>query len=138
MNASETRNEIINRLMNSLIIGNAAASHRIYNERFLQRREIIDWLLINQEVVHNTIMRPGLINIFITNISDEMTQSARRMVAMNTLKQYLLERQRQQQPQPQPPQSQPPQSRVVGGDFHRRTTKFKHQKKSRKTKCRRH
>jgi len=129
MDAPETRNEIINRLMNSMIRGNAAATYNV--DRFMQKKEIIDWLLLNQEVVHNTIMLPGLINTFIRDISDEMTQSARRMVAMNTLKQHLLERQRQQQPQP-------PQSRVVGGDFHRRTTKFKHQKKSRKTKCRRH
>lgn len=131
MNAPETRNEIINRLMNSLILGNPAATHSVYTAGFMQQREIIDWLLSNQEVVHNTIMLPGLINTFIRNISDEIAQSARRMVAMNALKQQLLERQRQQQPQP-------PQSRVVGGDFHRRTTKFKHQKKSRKTKCRRH
>jgi hypothetical protein len=129
MDAPETRNEIINRLMNSMIRGNPAATHSV--DRFMQKKEIIDWLLLNQDVVHNTIMRPGLINTFIRDISDEMTQSARRMVAMNALKQHLLERQRQQQPQP-------PQSRVVGGDFHRRTTKFKHQKKSRKTKCRRH
>jgi hypothetical protein len=131
MDAPETRNEIINRLMNNVILGNAAATHSVYTARFMQQKEIVDWLLLNQDVVHNTIMRPGLINTFIRDISDEMTQSARRMVAMNALKQHLLERQRQQQPQP-------PQSRVVGGDFHRRTTKFKHQKKSRKTKCRRH
>lgn len=126
----ETRNESINRIMNNIIrattpIENQRANAD-YKRQHITDRETVDWLLTNQA----TIIPSRLFTFFIDILTDETKRSASGMVAMNTLKQQLLELQRQQQ------QQQP----VVGGGGSRRRAN-KHSKKSRKskkTKSRRH
>jgi hypothetical protein len=129
----ETRNETIDRIINAVITSQTRSENQTANAEYrgqrITDRETVDWLLTNQ----GKIIPPHLFDFFIAILADETKRSASRMVAMNTLKQQLLQLQRQRQQE----QPQQPQSRVVGGGFHRRTTKFKHQK-SRKTKCRRH
>jgi len=126
----ETRNESINRIMNNIIrattpIENQRANAD-YKRQHITDRETVDWLLTNQA----TIIPSRLFTFFIDILTDETKRSASGMVAMNRLKQQLLELQRQQQ------QQQP----VVGGGGSRRRAN-KHSKKSRKskkTKSRRH
>ena len=126
----ETRNESINRIMNNIIrattpIENQRANAD-YKRQHITDRETVDWLLTNQA----TIIPSRLFTFFIDILTDETKRSASGMVAMNRLKQQLLELQRQQQQQQQ----------VVGGGGSRRRAN-KHSKKSRKskkTKSRRH
>ena len=130
----ETRNESINRIMNNIIrattpIENQRANAD-YKRQHITDRETVDWLLTNQA----TIIPSRLFTFFIDILTDETKRSASGMVAMNRLKQQLLELQRQQQQQQQ--------QQVVGGGGGSRRRANKHSKKqskkSRKTKSRRH
>jgi len=128
----ETRNESINRIMNNIISATTPSDNQMANLSYevqkITDREAVDWLLLPTN--QGKIIQPHLFNFFIGMLTDETKRSASRMVAMNKLKQQLLELQRQQQ------QQQPP---VVGGSRHRANKHSKKQsKKSRKTKSRRH
>jgi uncharacterized protein with von Willebrand factor type A (vWA) domain len=133
----ETRNESINRIMNNIISATTPIENQranlSYEVQKITDREAVDWLLLPTN--QGKIIQPHLFNFFIGMLTDETKRSASRMVAMNKLKQQLLELQRQQQQQQQ---QQPP---VVGGggSRHRANKHSKKQsKKSRKTKSRRH
>jgi hypothetical protein len=123
----ETRPETVNRVMLALL-NYADNCERNYRSANITDEETAMWLIANADAVRAQILPTHLMTYFIELINDETLRLSGVMTRMNSLKQHLLQVQRQRQLQEQA---------VVVGGSRRQTNKFKH-RKSMKTKSRRH